>query len=284
MLKALWKLTRFEHALMLAFAVFISQVVFLGNLPVLSLLVLYSLLVPILSECAAFALNDYLDVETDRLNGHLKRPLVSGALSMQFALNLSIVCFVLSTVLAYLINFNCFLIVVLFNLLSIIYNWKLKDLPLAGNIYIGFSMAIPFLFGNLVFSNSISLLNLILCAMAFTAGLAREIIKSAQDMEGDRKARNSKTLPILIGERAAVFISILLYFVLFIPLSLAPYLLHLLPFSLGFALVGVSDLILVYMCFKLFLPSQSSYKLARNLSLVIFALGMLGLLISVLGF
>jgi len=280
-IRELARLTRFEHALMLAFAVFIAESIALGHLPPYDLLLLLSLLVPIFSEMGSFALNDYLDIETDRLNKKTDRPLVKGTIALSFALYFSIACLVLSVASAYPINSYALAIAVVFNILAIAYNWKLKDLPLVGNIYIALTMAIPFLFGNFVVSSSFSLPVLALAVLGFVAGLGREIIKSVQDMEGDVRARGSKTLPVLIGKRPALLVASFLY-LLFIPISLAPFWLGLEMKPLAVGGVVAADILLLAICYKILVSPENSYRFARNASLVSFVLGMLGIFVAVL--
>jgi geranylgeranylglycerol-phosphate geranylgeranyltransferase len=277
-LKELFRLTRFEHALMLAFAVLIAEIIVLGGIPPLGIVLIFSLLVPIFSEMGSFAMNDYFDIETDRLNKKTDRPLVKGTIAPKFALNFSVICLFLSAALAYSINTPAFVIAFLFNLLAVAYNWKLKDLPLVGNIYIALTMAIPFIFGNFAVSSELSPVTVVLASLGFVAGLAREIVKSVQDMEGDMKARGSKTLPVIIGKRPALWIAVILY-LLFIPLSFAPFLLGL-PFTvLALALIGIADLLILFVCHILM---KKEFRKARNYSLAAFALGMAGLLLATL--
>src|SRR5262249_30705800 len=115
-LKDLYRLTRFEHAVMLALAVLIAETVVNRSLPPTEYAIIFSLLVPIFSEMGSFALNDYFDIETDRLNKKSGRPLVSGAISPGFALWFSITCLMLSTGLAFLISPTAFYIALAFNL------------------------------------------------------------------------------------------------------------------------------------------------------------------------
>ncbi len=272
----LYRLTRFEHALMLAFAVLIAEAI-AGGLPPIALLAI-SLLVPILSEMGSFALNDYMDVETDRLN-RKNRPLVKGTIPRTFALWFSLACIALSTALAYLINTPAFLIALVFNALAIAYNWRLKDLPLAGNAYIALTMAIPFVFGNYVVSAALSPANLSLALLAFVAGLAREIIKSIQDVEGDVAARGSRTLPVIIGKKASLAMALVLY-LLFIPLSALPFLMGLRPSAVPLALIAIADAIILLVC--CLLAAKQDFRFARNATLAAFGLGMLGFLLSVL--
>lgn len=273
-LKELYRLTRFEHALMLAFAVLIAETIVLGGLPPLSLAIALSLLVPIFSEMGSFALNDYLDIEADKANKRMERPLVKGTITPEFAYLFSIACLVLSMMLAFFINIPAFLVALVFNLLAVAYNYRLKDLPLVGNAYIALTMAIPFLFGNYVVSETLSPIIMVLAALGFVAGLARELIKSAQDMEGDLKARGSKTLPILVGEEAALRIAIVLY-LMFIPLTALPFYMGLEFSVLPVALIVLADLTIVAVCYK---AERKDFRFARNASLVAFLLGMAGIL------
>ncbi|MFH1260819.1 MAG: UbiA family prenyltransferase [Candidatus Micrarchaeota archaeon] len=279
MIKELIKLTRFEHAIMLAFAVLIAETVVLGSFPQITLIIILSLLVPMFSEMGSFALNDYLDIETDRLNKKTDRPLVRGTISPRFAFYFAICSIIISIALSYFINVFAFAIAIIFNMLAIAYNWKLKDLPLMGNVYIATTMAIPFIFGNFVVSQLLSPLALILALLGFLAGLAREIIKSVQDMEGDIKARKSKTLPVLIGKCASVKIAIVFY-LLFIPLTALPFVSGLRYDVLPAIFVTAADLIIILICYNLI--SKEDFVFARNTSLVAFVLGMIGLFVAAL--
>jgi geranylgeranylglycerol-phosphate geranylgeranyltransferase len=277
--RELFRLTRFEHALMLAAAVLTGETVLLGALPPLTIPIGLSLLVPMLSEMGSFALNDYLDIRTDRLNRKKDRPLVKGTITPGFALWFSLACLALSVILSYFINSAAFAIALAFNLLAVAYNRKLKDLPLVGNAYIGLTMAIPFIFGNYVVSGELSMLALSLACMGFVAGLAREIVKSAQDMEGDVKARGSRTLPVIIGKRASLAVASLLY-ISFIPLSLSPFSLGLRLSLPAASLIGVADATILLIVFRLLSPAGDPYGFARNASLVAFATGMAGILVA----
>ena len=280
-LKELAKLTRFEHAVMLAFAVLIAETVVLRTLPQLTIAIVLSLLVPVFSEMGSFALNDYLDIEADRKNKRTDRPLVRGTISPKFALWFSAGTLAASTALAWFINPIAFAIALAFNLFAIAYNWRLKDLPLAGNAYIALTMAVPFIFGNFVVSSILSPLIVVLAALGFVAGLAREIIKSVQDMEGDVAARGSKTLPVVIGKKPALAAACALY-AMFIPLTAVPFALGLgqSPFALGLVIAG--DLGIALVLYRIITAADKSFGFARNASLVAFGIGMLGLLIAAL--
>jgi geranylgeranylglycerol-phosphate geranylgeranyltransferase len=197
------RLFRIEHALMLVFAVLFAEFLAAGadgtQLPGMAIIIL-SLCVPLFIEMGSFALNDYFDVKTDKANRRLDRPIAAGEISPKAALVASAVAYAIGIAASLALPAPCIEIAVAFAALSILYDWKLKDLPLLGNAYIACSMAIPFLFGGLVVSETLHPALLAIAGVAAVAGLGREIIKSIEDVEGDVKHRKSKTLPAVIGK------------------------------------------------------------------------------------
>jgi len=280
------RLTRFEHAIMLAIAVLIGETIVLGALPPATLLIILSLLIPIFSEMGSFALNDYLDVESDKLNKRNDRPIVSGEISPKFAYYFSIASLLLSVIFAYYCNVYAFIIALVFNIFAVLYNYKLKDLPLVGNIYIGLTMAIPFIFGSAIITNSFdfSPTIIVLFCMAFIAGVAREIIKSVQDMEGDKKARKSQTLPLVIGARKSILIACVLY-LLFLPLTALPFIYGLKQNAIAMGLIVAADLGILYIIYLLLKKTENpkTFKIARDMSLACLFMGLVAYLIAAIG-
>lgn len=282
-ISAIYRLVRFEHAIMFALSVFIGEIIANANL-MFTQTIFFSLLIPIFSEMGAFALNDFLDVKSDRINKKTERPLVSGELSVRFALFLSIISFVLAISFAYLVSPLIFILTIAINLLAILYNFVLKDIALIGNSYIAFTMAIPFVFGNYVVSDTLSLINVLIAVLGFIVGLGREIAKTVEDIEGDKKARMSKTLPMLIGSEKSLVFAGLLY-VLFIIISIIVYYLYL-KISFGFVFVLIADIILLYLAL-VFIFSKNrmrSLKFARKMSLLALAFALIGIVSYVLGY
>lgn len=278
------KLVRFEHAIMFALSVLIAEIMAAKGMLTLTPAIIFSLFVPVFSEMGAFAMNDLLDIETDRLNRKKGRPLVTGELSEKFALIVTVISFILALVFAAFISPFIFLFTLAINLLAIAYNVLLKDLPLVGNVYIAFTMAIPFVFGNYVVSDVLNPANLLVAALAFVVGLGREIVKSVEDVEGDRKARRSKTLPVLIGSEKSLTVSGILY-ALFAILSVVPYYLYL-DTGIGFGFVLVADAVFLYSSVALIFSRRKNQflKISRNLSLFALFIGLMGILLSVLGY
>ena len=283
-LRDYYKLFRFEHALMLAVAVLIAEVIVLGEFPPLELIFVLSMTVPIFSEMGSFGLNDYLDVETDRINGMSERPLVKGNIAPKTALYVSAGCFAVSLIAGFLINEIAFLIAIIFNLLAIGYNLWLKDLPLVGNLFIATTMAIPFIFGGYVYADSPPAVIWDIALLGFIAGLAREIVKSVEDMKGDVKARGSKTLPVLIGKGPSLFAASML-FLLFIPLTIVPFMGELnLGFASGFFLFLADISILILALYLIYSRRKKALEAVRKYSLGALFCGLLALLLASIGF
>ncbi len=211
MLKAIWKTTRFEHAIILALAVMSAFWVMAGKIYLDNIIIL-AVVSAMFSEMGAFSINDYFDKESDKINNK-ETPLVKGEISERQVLILGLGSLILSTIFAALINIKSFMIILIVNLLSLLYNFKLKEYPLIGNLYIASTMALPFVFGNLVTGTPLNPVNEGFMYIALYAGLGREIIKTVEDVEGDIKARDAKTLPVVLGkERAAIVGKLMMLF------------------------------------------------------------------------
>ena len=268
------RLFRIEHAIMLAAAVLIGELVS-GGLPSFQILV-FSLAVPIFIEMGSFVLNDCLDVEADNANKRRDRPIANKEIEKGHALAAAAICYIIGVAAAFPLPSLAFYIALAFAAASILYDYKLKDLPLVGNAYIAASMAIPFIFGNLVVSNALLPQILAITLVAFIAGLGREIIKSAEDVEGDKKHRGSKTLPAVIGvENSLLFASAL--YILLVPLSFLPFAWGLRENVLSLGLVAITALSFLFMAVSAARNhKKEELESLRKASLASLAIGLLG--------
>ncbi len=216
--KSWLRLVRVEHALMSAAGVFIGLLLASGSLynlltyPLSTIFL--ALLVPILINIGAFALNDYWDVDADLINERFDRPLVFGALSRSTALTTGGLGLLLGILAAGMLNPMASAVAALFAILSLAYNRFLKDWPLAGNLAIAASMAIAFAYGGIALGFSPARMPpalMLLTIGALFAGLGRELVKTVQDMEGDKAARQSHSLPHVIGARASLVLAAVCY-------------------------------------------------------------------------
>jgi len=276
-LDAYRRLFRIEHAFMLSFAVVLAILIASNGalLPAVAV-VAAAFAVPFFIEMGSFALNDYFDVKTDKENKRGDRPIASDEISLQAALAAAAISYAVGIAASFALPAICTLIAVVFAILSIAYNWKLKDLPLVGNAYIAASMAIPFLFGDLVVSGSLHASLLAIAAVAFVAGLGREIIKSTEDVEGDVKHRKSKTLPAIIGKKNSACIAAALYLAL-VPLSFLPFVYGLRLNTLSIGMVALTALSFAYMGYSAAKEQDNaSLEAVRKASLLALGIGLLG--------
>ncbi|MEM3415927.1 MAG: UbiA family prenyltransferase [Candidatus Micrarchaeaceae archaeon] len=265
---AILRLTRIEHSVMLIIAVVAAELIASRSLPDYFVLAL-SLITPIFISMASFAINDYFDIETDRLNKK-SRPLVTGALKPKDAVYVTVISLLVGIGASALINWQCFAIALVFGALAMLYSYKLKEVLIVGNAYIAFAMAVPFVFGNYVVSASLNSADIWLFFMIFVSGMAREIHGTIRDYEGDVKVRRATNLPKIIGIRGAAIVALALYALaiaisVFIFLYFAPFannLAYLIPILLTDALlayVGVGYVLI---------DDRKFYDRSRNVSLL----------------
>ncbi len=277
-LKAFFRLTRIEHSLFLALAVLIGEIVVTKDIQLLP--TVFGILSVFFIGMGSFALNDFLDYPTDKKNKRKDRPLVTGAISAWAAMATAKVSFPLGVLFALLVNMECFWIAVVFSVLAVLYSYALKKLLLLGNMFIAFSMAVPFVFGNYIVSDQISASIQVLASIAFLTGLGREIIKSIQDMAGDRKY-GRWTLPIAMGKTIPKYFAVL-YILIAILMSPIPFLL--LPkFQNNWLYLGpalVTDLVLLWSAY-LSLRLKELEKV-RKMTLLALGIGLVGFLLGAL--
>jgi geranylgeranylglycerol-phosphate geranylgeranyltransferase len=271
-LKAIWELTRLEHGIMIALAIFVG---FLIAQKVILEKFLFSFLTAILLESSTFALNDYYDYDIDVKNKRIDRPLVRGDLPRHLALYVFITLFPLGIICSFFINFTCFLIALCTAFLAFFYDLFLKRIKIVGNFFIAYCMAIPFIFGGaavLEFSPPI----LIVALIAFLAGLGREIMKDVMDIKGDRE-KGVKSFPLYIGIRNSNLLSASFY-ILAIAFSFIPFFYHKNLFYL--LVILVADSILFRTALHLILSKEIDLYHHRRTTLIALFIGILAFLIG----
>lgn len=283
-LSAYIRLTRIEHAFLLAIGVLVG--IALSDPARLSdpFFILIAILPAVFVEISAFSINDYFDVETDRREGRLDRPLVSGEIPPNDALYLSIVTFILGSAIAFFINLPCFAITLILGLLAFLYSYKLKDLPLIGNTYIATAMAAPFVFGNLAVFPQPLTAPTVLALIAFITGLAREICGTLRDVEGDRKGRGARTFPMIVGKQMAALYASFLFFMAvlfsFFPLLFIPAYKNDINYLIP---VLITDGMFMYVAYNLIWDQSKEFLWrARTITLMALAFGLVGFLAGAL--
>ncbi len=146
---------------------------------------------------AGNAVNDYCDREIDAIN-RPDRPIPSGSVSIRGAMVFSAVLFLAGIIGAALVNPFCFGFACVNSILLVIYAARLKGVPLAGNLVVSYLAGSIFLFGGAVGGLDGMILNLPLAGIVFFPMVAREVLKDAEDIEGDREG-GALTLPMITG-------------------------------------------------------------------------------------
>lgn len=210
-LKHFFQLIRYKNLLILAgmqfffFSIFSNG--FSHETSVLTAILL--LQTTMLLAGAGNVINDFFDVETDRINkptkvliGHV----INGKSSLYIYYLLNFFGIISGIVLAFYtkkIIYGALFIGI--SALLFLYSARFKKIALLGNsivsFFIALSIILVFIFAeksdSSIFTNN-KLLVFVYSLFAFLINLTREILKDIEDIKGDSKM-NLKTLPILIG-------------------------------------------------------------------------------------
>jgi geranylgeranylglycerol-phosphate geranylgeranyltransferase len=210
---AFTRLLRPINSVMMAFAVMIGAVTLQKSVfPITPLLL--GFVTAFTLNGASMVTNDYWDRSVDAIN-EPTRPIPSGQVSTGEALIYASILITIGLASAYLTNLACLFVAAISILVSLTYNTKGKQMGLLGNFMVSTCVAIPFIYGGLIyggvdFSQRGFVLALFFALMAFLSNTGREVTKGIADVEGD-KTRNVRTLAIKHGSRTAASISVLFY-------------------------------------------------------------------------
>ena len=158
---------------------------------------LFLFVIVVLITAAGNAINDFFDAKIDAIN-RPNRPIPSGVVSRRAARGFAVTLFLAGIMLSFFTNSLCIGITILNSFILIVYAAKLKSTPLFGNIAVAYLSASIFLFGGSL-NGWDGLIRIIpIAAITFFAMLSRELLKDAEDVEGDM-AGGADTVPIRIG-------------------------------------------------------------------------------------
>ena len=215
-----------------------------------------------LIAAAANVINDYYDVEIDKINKPY-RPIAAGLVTPKQGFVYSLVLFLAGIVVGWLVNWLAFIISIFSAVLLFLYSYQLKRTVLWGNISVSLMTALAFIYGG-VAVNRISFA-LIPAAFSFFYHFGREIIKDVEDIEGDR-ADKIKTLPIEYGEKVALHAATGIYLFLIV-LTMMPYLFKIFGIYYLATVIIIVDLTVGYVLFSMW-RNPTSKNLSR-LSLIL---------------
>jgi geranylgeranylglycerol-phosphate geranylgeranyltransferase len=145
---------------------------------------LLTIIILVAMTSAACAINDYWDLDKDRLN-HPKRPLPSGRLSLEQAWWSAVILFVCALGAAISLGFYPFVLVAVSILLLWNYSHLLKYSGIVGNVLVAAIIAELIFLGSLVAHKPFAMLYPL--GFLFLYALARELIWDVHDTDGDRQ-------------------------------------------------------------------------------------------------
>jgi geranylgeranylglycerol-phosphate geranylgeranyltransferase len=155
-----------------------------------------------LVTAAGNVVNDYCDADIDAVN-RPDRPIPAGTVSMHGALLYAALLFAAGNLLALLATPLCLGIALFNSALLVLYAGRLKGTPFVGNLAVAYLSASIFLFGGALAGLEGLLATLPVAGVTFLAMTAREILKDAEDVEGD-SAGGARTLPMIVGVERSV--------------------------------------------------------------------------------
>jgi geranylgeranylglycerol-phosphate geranylgeranyltransferase len=174
----------------------------------------------VLATAAGNTINDYFDIETDRINDP-DRPIPRGAVAPRTALVLSIILFTATGALALVLPLLATAIALLNIALLIAYTEISKGLTRMGNAVVAYLGGSTLLLGGAAVGDNAA--SGILFLLAALATFSREVIKDVEDMEGDQREEIT-TLPLVVGEKRSLTLSAV-FLCLMVVITPVPYLL-----------------------------------------------------------
>lgn len=150
-----------------------------------------------LLAAAGYLINDYSDVKIDIINKP-EKVIVSRFIRPRVVLLLHVIFNVIGIGIGFYLNLKLGFINFIVAYLLWRYSAKYKYKLLVGNIIVSFMLALSLLVVYFPFRDILVQWLLFYSCFAFLTGLAREIIKDVEDMEGDAQY-NCRTVPIVFG-------------------------------------------------------------------------------------
>ncbi len=270
------RLVRPLNCVVMSFAILVgASLTGLGNMYWQNLL--YGAVTAFTLTGAAMAINDYYDLDIDKIN-EPNRPIPAGEVSLKAALLVTVALTAVGFVFAYAVSPFCLIFAIAAWAIMIAYSTFGKRSGLTGSLLVSTCVAAPFLYGSLIAVNTVETNVLLFASMAFLSNTGREVAKGIVDVQGDL-ANNIKTVAVVFGEKNAAFAAAAL-FIFAVCLSPLPLVFNLVSFWFV-PLVLVTDVGLVWCSTSL--VKNSSRANARRIKKIILFLFIFGLLAFIFG-
>lgn len=240
------KLTRPLNCLITALVVLVGGVISSSQNSIEINLILASVVAAIVAA-SGNVINDIFDIEIDKI-AHPDRPLASGKLKIIEAKIFYIVLIIIAISISLILSNQLLIITVFAISLLYLYSFILKKIPLLGNVVIALLTALAFLFGGIAVNNISGAI--IPGSFAFLINLIRELVKDAEDYEGDQ-TYSVNTFPIKFGMKRTKQITLTISIVL-IALTFYPFVERIYKIEYFVVVMIIVNPILLYSQKKLF--------------------------------
>lgn len=223
----------------------------------------------------ANAINDYYDIEIDRVNKP-SRPLPSGKIPPGTARLLAFLLFGLALALAALLGLSAFLIALILTVIAYLYAAFLKR-SLVANPLVGLLCSMCVIYGGVTLDAPLP--GVLPGALVFLFITSREILKVVEDFEGDALAQ-ARTIATVFGCTTALrcyyLTSLIALLVSFVPYVVGRFG----AWYLFTILIGVDFMIIAGMILIVRRPTYSSIRRALSLTKVSFFTGLLAMFLG----
>ena len=216
-------------------------------------IIISAVLSGIFVAAAGYTVNDYYDIEIDRINKP-ERVLPSGSMKSNNALIYSITLFLIGIVLSYFTkSIICLLTAFINSMFLFLYARFFKREFIVGNLLVAYASASCFIFGGIAGKNIVN--SLIIAFFAFFYTFLREIVKDLEDIKGDSFA-GASTIAIRWEKKKVVSI------------CLIPVLAIIAFTSYLFILKGLANSQFILLLFFVILPLLIFYRIIASQSKV----------------
>lgn len=222
-------------------------------------------------------INDYFDYDIDKIN-RPNRVLPSGNLTKLNALIFYLILLFLIALLTINLNITSVIIVLVANITIFFYSYKLKGVVLVGNLVVSFFTGMAFIYGGAAVGNIEEAV--VPALFAFNINFIREIIKDAEDAEGDF-ANGVVTFPIVFGIKRTKTLVFVLAIIMAIG-TIIPYYAEIYKIEYFVIIMTVFNPLLIY-SLKLLIKGNS-IKIYGKVSMILKLLMVIGIIAIYLGF
>ena len=201
------------------------------------------------------ALNDYFDVEADKL-GKKNRPLATGKMALENGLAFAILCTIIGMMIAGVSN-KVLLPVVggLAVIIGLLYNWKTKGMGIWGTVNFGFIQVTMVLLGiTQVESNPLNFNYILFLCFVFFIAASNQSVANFYDFESDKK-HGYHTIPNIYGLKLGAQIVLTIRLVGFVFLT---------SFFFNTGMLNVITIFVLFIFLLLVLISHRLLKMAHN--------------------